>query len=470
MFYSARKSESPDMTLDSRLVPKTVPVTEIARPFPVNSRVVVGLAVPMTLAYMSTPLLGIVDTAVIGQLADAALIGGIAVGAIIFDIIFGGFNFLRSGTTGLTAQALGRNDRREQQAVYYRAVLLAASLGLLTIALSKPFLETGLYFMKPSAAVEQAVRTYFTIRVLATPFSLINYAVLGWYLGLGKSGTGLLIQTVLNGLNMVFNATLVLYYDFGVAGIAWGTFLAEALVAMAGCVMVQWQIGKRFDADERPSRRRIFERVSLIRMFALNRDIMIRSFVLLFAFAFFTAQGARQGDLLLAANAVLIHFFLTGGYFLDGLAVAAEQLGGRALGANYREGFVQSMRLTGLWGFAMAVLLALLFWTAGPQLIDIMTTEPDVRQLARIYLPFAALTPLIGVLAFIMDGVFIGATWSRDMRNMMILSLLLYLAAWRVLTPLYGNSGLWIAIWVFLAMRGFSLWWISRKRIRESFV
>ena len=446
------------MTLDS----PRVPVTDIAQPFPVNSRVVVGLAVPMTLAYLSTPLLGIVDTAVIGQLSDAALIGGIAVGAVIFDIIFGGFNFLRSGTTGLTAQALGRNDRKEQQ--------LAVSLGLLTIALSKPFLETGLYFIKPSAAVDQAVRTYFTIRVLATPFSLVNYAVLGWYLGLGKSGTGLLLQTILNGLNMAFNATLVLYYDFGVAGIAWGTFMAEALVAIAGCVMVQRQIGKRFEAEERPSRQRVFERVSLMRMFTLNRDIMIRSFGLLFAYTFFTAQGARQGDLLLAANAILIHFFLTGGYFLDGLAVAAEQLGGRALGANYREGFVKTVRLTTLWGFAMASVLALLFWTGGPWLIDIMTTEPDVRQLARSFLPFAAMTPIIGVLAFIMDGVFIGATWSRDMRNMMLASLLLYLATWWVLTPLYGNNGLWIAIWVFLAARGFSLWWISRRRIRESFV
>ena len=454
------------MTLDS----PRVPLTDIARPFPVNSRVVVGLAVPMTLAYLSTPLLGIVDTAVIGQLSDAALIGGIAVGAVIFDIIFGGFNFLRSGTTGLTAQALGRNDRKEQQAVYYRAMLLAVSLGLLTIALSKPFLETGLYFIKPSAAVDQAVRTYFTIRVLATPFSLVNYAVLGWYLGLGKSGTGLLLQTILNGLNMAFNATLVLYYDFGVAGIAWGTFMAEALVAIAGCVMVQRQISKRFEAEERPSRQRVFERVSLMRMFALNRDIMIRSFGLLFAYTFFTAQGARQGDLLLADNAILIHFFLTGGYFLDGLAVAAEQLGGRALGANYREGFVKTVRLTTLWGFAMASVLALLFWTGGPWLIDIMTTEPDVRQLARSFLPFAAMTPIIGVLAFIMDGVFIGATWSRDMRNMMLASLLLYLATWWVLTPLYGNNGLWIAIWVFLAARGFSLWWISRRRIRESFV
>lgn len=437
--------------------------------FPVNNRIVIGMAVPVALAYLSTPLLGIVDTAVIGQLGNAALIGGIAVGAVIFDIIFGGFNFLRSGTTGLTAQAMGREDAKEQQAVYYRAVLLAIVLGILTIALSKPFLEAGLYFMNPSAAVNDAVRTYFTIRVLATPFSLINYAVLGWYLGLGKSGTGLFLQTVLNGLNMAFNAILVLHFEFGVAGIAWGTFLAEAIVAILGCIMIQLQISKRFSAVERPSKTRVFNKQSLVKMFALNRDIMIRSFILLFAFAFFTAQGARQGDLLLAANAILIHFFLTGGYFLDGLAVAAEQLGGRAVGAKYRAGFEASVRLTSLWGFGLAVLLAIIFWLGGPWLIDIMTTEPKVRELARTYLPFAALTPIAGVVAFIMDGVFIGATWSRDMRNMMILSLILYLAAWSLLFPAYGNTGLWMSLWIFLGARGLSLWLILKRRVVETF-
>ncbi|MFK8034197.1 MAG: MATE family efflux transporter [Hyphomicrobiales bacterium] len=457
------------MSSDSKADQKAETSYGVEQTFPVNNRVVIGMALPMTLAYLSTPLLGIVDTAVIGQLGDAALIGGIAVGAVIFAIIFGGFNFLRSGTTGLTAQALGRKDAKEQQAAYYRAVLLAIALGLLTIALSKPFLEAGLFFMKPSAAVDEAVRTYFTIRVLAAPFSLVNYAVLGWYLGLGKSGTGLFLQTVLNGLNMTFNAVLVLLYDFGVAGIAWGTFFAEAIVAVLGCLMIQIQMSKRFSTDERPSKKRVFDKQSLFKMFALNRDIMIRSFILLFAFAFFTAQGARQGDLLLAANAILIHFFLTGGYFLDGLAVAAEQLGGRAVGANYRIGFEASVRLTSFWGFGMAVLLAIVFWFGGPWLIDIMTIEPNVRELARSYLLFAAMTPILGVMAFIMDGVFIGATWSRDMRNMMIVSLVLFLVAWWILFPIYGNNGLWVAMWVFLSARGLSLWFISKRRVAETF-
>ncbi len=437
--------------------------------FVVNNRLVISIAVPMTLAYASTPLLGIVDTAVIGQLGNAALIGGIAVGAIIFDLIFGGFNFLRSGTTGLTAQALGRQDSKEQQAVYYRALMVALTFGIAVIALNKPFLDLGLYFMAPSAEVADAVRIYFTIRVLATPFSLVNYVVLGWFLGLGKAGTGLFLQTLLNGLNIAFNTVLVLIYDLGVAGIAWGTFLGEAIVALIGCAMVQWQISKRYETLNRPSRSRVFNKTSLLKMFAVNRDIMIRSIVLICAFAFFTAQGARQGDVLLAANAVLIHLFMLGGYLLDGLATAAEQICGRALGANFRNGFITAMRLNCFWGFVVAVLLAVIFWLVGPKIIDLMTTEPNVRVLARDYLIFAALTPLVGVMAFIMDGIFIGATWSRDMRNMMLLSLVLYLICWKLLMPIWGNTGLWISFWVFLSARGLTLWWVSRRRIEDSF-
>ncbi|PCJ82924.1 MAG: MATE family efflux transporter, partial [Hyphomicrobiales bacterium] len=179
--------------------------------------------------------------------------------------------------------------------------------------------------------------------------------------------------------------------------------------------------------------------------------------------------GARQGDLLLAANAVLMHLFIMGGYLLDGLATAAEQLGGRALGANYKKGFITTVRLSSLWSFVIALLLAGIFWLAGPFIIDVMTTEPNVRALAREYLIYAALTPLIGVMAFIMDGVFIGATWSKDMRNMMLLSLVLYLACWKVLVPIWGNTGLWISLWVFLGARGLTLWLVSRRRIEETF-
>jgi MATE family multidrug resistance protein len=436
-----------------------------ARAFEITHRSVLAIALPMTAAYLSTPLLGVVDTAVIGQLGDAALIGGIAVGAVIFDVIFTTFNFLRSGTTGLTAQAVGAGDAPEQRAVLWRALTLALVSGLIVIALQVPMLALALDLMRPSAPVAAATREYFQIRVLAAPFALANYAILGWLIGLGRAGTGLALQTLLNGLNIVLSVYFVLWLGWGIAGVAWGTVLGQAVTATAGLALVLAANGQ---AGRLPLAA-IFDRARFRRMIALNRDIMIRSFALLFAFAFFTAQGARSGDLILAANAVLMNFFLVASYFLDGMATAAEQFAGRAVGARWRPGFDRAVGLTLIWSFALALALAAALWFAGPLLIDLMTTSEDVRATARIYLAWAAATPLLGALAFQMDGVFIGATWSKDMRNMMLASLLAYLATWWLTAPAFGNHGLWLALLVFLSVRGMTLAWRCRVRARQAF-
>lgn len=437
----------------------------MARSFEVSHRAVLAVAVPMTFAYLSTPLIGVVDTAVVGQLGDAALIGGIAVGAVIFDVIFTTFNFLRSGTTGLTAQALGAGDAQEEQAVFWRALTVALISGLIVIALQAPLLALALKLMGPSQPVAAATRDYFHVRVLAAPFALANYAVLGWFIGLGRAGTGLALQTLLNGLNIVLSVYFVLWLGWGIAGVAWGTVLGQTATAAAGLALVLAADGKA----GRLKLAAIFERAAFKRMIALNRDIMIRSFTLLFAFAFFTAQGARSGDLVLAANAVLMNFFLIASYFLDGMATAAEQLAGRAVGARWRPGFERAVGLTLIWSFALALALAAALWFAGPALIALMTTSQEVRAAARIYLAWAAATPLLGALAFQMDGVFIGATWSKDMRNMMLASLVAYLAAWWLAMPRLGNHGLWLALLVFLSMRGVTLAWRCRVRAKELF-
>jgi MATE family multidrug resistance protein len=218
-----------------------------------------------------------------------------------------------------------------------------------------------------------------------------------------------------------------------------------------------------------PHRGVILDRGALLKMIAVNRDIMIRSFALLFAFAFFTSRSAAHGDVVLAANQILMTLFFVGSFFLDGMATAAEQFAGRAVGASYRPAFDRSLKLTVGWGFAIAIVVSLVFWAAGPVIIDTMTTNAAVRATARLYLPFAAATPLIGTLAFQMDGVFIGATWSADMRNMMLLSLALYIAVWWLLTPLLGVSGLWIALLVFLGVRGLSLLWRTRAKAAMAF-
>jgi len=219
----------------------------------------------------------------------------------------------------------------------------------------------------------------------------------------------------------------------------------------------------------RPPAARLFDGRAVRRMVAVNRDIMIRSFALLFAFAFFTSRSAAGGDIVLAANQILLTFFFVGSYFLDGLATAAEQLAGRAVGARFRPAFERSLGLTIGWGYVIAGAASLVLWLGGPALIDAMTTNSLVRETALLYLPYAALTPLVGTLAFQMDGVFIGATWSRDMRNMMLLSVLIYLVAWAGLTPLFGNYGLWAALLVFLGARSALFRWRMRHLLPATF-
>ncbi|MBN8999928.1 MAG: MATE family efflux transporter, partial [Rhizobiales bacterium] len=423
------------------------------RSFAVTHRGILAIALPMTLAYLSTPLLGFADVTVIGRLGDAALIGGIALGAVIFDFLGAVFYFLRSGTTGFTAQALGAGDRTEIEATLFRALLVGVVCGLAAILVLLPLLPLAVAAFGASAEVSRAALAYCEIRILATPFMLVGYVLLGWLLGLGRSGAALMLQTVLNGLNILLNIVLVIGFSWGITGTAAATAASEVLVAGAGLALVL----RGLDRRHRPGLSRIVDRAALIRMVAVNRDIMIRSFVLLFGFAFFAARGAAFGDTQLAANAMLMNFFLIGAYFLDGFAAAAEQYAGRAVGAGDRGAFERSVRLTLVWGYGLAIAAAAILFLAGPALIDFMTVNEAVRRTARDYLVFAAITPIAGVLAFQMDGVFIGATWSADMRNMMLLSLVLYLAVWAVAEPLLGPAGLWLALLVFLSARGLSL-------------
>ncbi|MCA1297940.1 MATE family efflux transporter [Stappia indica] len=437
----------------------------VVRPFDVSSRTVLAIAVPMTLAYLSTPLLGLVDTVVIGQLGDAALLGGIALGGILFDLVFTTFNFLRSGTTGLTAQAVGAGDLKEERAVLYRACLVALGIGVLVVLLRGPVLGSGLWVMGGSEAVKQATTAYFLVRVLSAPFALLNYAFLGWFIGRGQAGTALVLQSGLNGLNIALSLWFVLQLEWGVAGVAAATVVSELVAALAGTALA----ARALRGGPLPSRVRIFNKRRFLRMVALNRDIMIRSFALLFAVGFFISRSAVQGDTILAANALLEKFLLIGGYFLDGIATAAEQLAGKAVGARYRPAFDRSVRLCLIWGFALALLAALVFYAGGGWLLHLMTTAPEVRTAAMDYLPWAAAAPLLGALAYQMDGVFIGATWSRDMRNMMLASIIVYLAAYAALAPLLGNHGLWLAFDLFLAARGVTMALICRRRADATF-
>lgn len=436
-----------------------------AKGFEITHKSVLQLAIPMTLAYITTPLLGLVDTAVVGRLGVEALIGGLAVGAIIIDLVFTTFNFLRSGTTGLTSQAFGAEDEKEKQAILFRALAIALSSGFIMALLSPLIIMLGLWFIAPSEAVAEATKTYFLIRMLSAPFSLGNYVIVGWLLGLGRSYITLAVQVLLNGTNILFSIYLGLILEWGIEGVAIATIIGEVLAFCVG-LFICWQM---LDHSIRPSRARIMNKASWSRLINLNADIMLRSFTLLFAFAYFTAQGAGFGDTTLAANAILMHFFLISGYFLDGLATAAEQIVGRSIGAKYKAGFWRGFKLTLLWSTAMAFICSLVFWLAGPSLIDLLTTIPEVRQEALVYLTWAAFIPLSGMLAFQMDGVFIGATWSRDMSIMMVVSLIGYLCVWWLVKEPLGNHGLWLALHSFVIFRGLTLSARLTPKVRQTF-
>lgn len=435
------------------------------RDFIVNHRVVLSIALPMTLAYLTTPLLGIVDTAVVGQFGDAAMIGGLAIGAVIFDIVFTLFNFLRTGTTGLVAQAVGRDDQTEQQAVFWRAVIIAVAGGALLLPMAPLIRDAGLWLMAPGEEVAAVASTYVTIRFLATPFTLLNYAILGLLLGQARALAGLYLQTLINGINIAMSLFLGLYLGWNVAGVAWATVIGETVVAIGAFIWL-W---RGFYRSRAPSRARIVQRAPFLRLMALNRDIIIRSLALLAAFTLFARFGAQFGAVTLAANAILMNFFLAAAFFLDGFAVAAEQLVGRAVGARQRAPFWRAVRLTALWGFVFAGVVSFTVFFAGAQIVDLITTAPDVRAQARLYLGWAAVTALAGVLAFQMDGVFIGATWSVDMRNMMLISLAVFVTCAYSLIPVFGNHGLWLALNVFLGLRGLTLLAILPKKGRSVF-
>lgn len=435
------------------------------RAFDVNNRMVFAIAVPMTLAFLTTPLLGLVDTAVVGRLGDAALLGGLAIAAILFDLMFATFNFLRSSTTGLVAQAMGRDDTVEEQAVFWRSLMISAVAGIAIIAATPLLLAGGLAFMGAEGQLAAAASVYLAIRALSAPAALANYAILGYVLGRGLGGTGLFLQTIINGTNIILSIWFGLGLDYGLQGVAWATVTAEITGCAVGFLIIHW----RFDRAHSPSWKQITDRPSVMRLMALNGDIMIRSFALIVAFAWFARLGTGFGETTLAANAILMNFFMVAGYYLDGFATAAEQLAGRAIGARYRPAFDKAVRLTVVWGFVLAGITTGFFLIFGDAVIGLMTTLETVRVEAGSYLFWAALTAVSGVLAFEMDGVFIGATWSRDMRNMMLLSLVIFIGLSVGLTEIWGNLGLWISLNVFLAARGFTLLAILPRRRDSAF-
>ena len=401
------------------------------------------------IANLTTPLIGIVSTTAIGRLGDAALLGGVAMASVIFDCLFWLFAFVRMSTTAFAAQSLGAGETTELRVILVRGFIVAAIIGVALILLQIPLASLLLGAMGGSEAVTRAAKTYFGIRIWSAPLVLINYVVLGWLIGLAHARLALGLQIAINVINVAATVLLVLVLDAGIAGAAIAAVAAEAVGLLLGILaaghLMHWKL------DIEPGS--LFERAKLMRMLAVNRDIMIRTAALIAVWLFFAAQGARTGDLALAANSVLNNFLLISAFFLDGLANAAQQLCGQAYGARDKGAFSGAVGLVIAWGFGFSLVVSAVFLLLGPALINIMTASVDVRALARDYLPFVLFAPLLGVFAFAFDGVYIGATWARDMRNLMVASLAIFFSAWFALRS-FGNAGLWGALLAHYAARG----------------
>lgn len=424
-------------------------------PKPITHRRVLAIALPIVLSNATVPILGAVDTGVVGQLGDPVPIGAVGIGAVILSALYWVFGFLRMGTVGLTSQALGADDRGEADALLSRALMIGFAGGALLILLQLP-LFAGAFLVSPaSAEVETLARDYMRIRIWSAPAAIGLYGITGWLIAAERTRGVLVVQLWMNGLNILLDLVFVLGLGWGVEGVAFATFLAE----WSGLALGLWLCR---DAFRRPFWRewaRVLNSARLWHMASVNRDILIRSLLLEAIFVSFLFLGADFGDVPLAANQVLLQFIHVFAYALDGFAFSAETLVGNAKGRRDQARLRKSAILTSFWGACMAVILAASVAFAGAALIDLMTTAPEVRVAARSYLPWVVAAPLLGVAAFQLDGIFIGATQVRDMRNMMFLSAIVYFAAVAILIPILGNHGLWMSLLISFAARAGFLGW-----------
>ncbi|WP_455212643.1 MATE family efflux transporter, partial [Kaarinaea lacus] len=377
-------------------------------------RQVWSLAGPMILSNLTVPLLGMVDTAVVGHLPESYYLGAVAVGAMIFGVVFWGFGFLRMGTTGLTAQALGALDYEQVRVLLARALVLAMLFAILLIVLQEPIANLAFYLMAPSEFVEQYGRTYFTIRIFSAPATLANYVIIGWFLGLQNARIPLLLLLVVNSVNIALDVVLVMGLQFTADGVAWASLVAEYCGLLLGLYLVGGELKKYPGVWHRE---RIFDREKFRRMVSVNQDILIRTLCLMFTLAFFTAQGSRMGEVILAANAVLFNFQTFMAYGLDGFAHAAEALVGKATGAKDRQAFFRAVHVVFFWALLVSILFSLSYAFLGNHLIALLTDIPRVAHAADEYLFWVAILPLISIWSFAFDGIYLGATRTGEMRN-----------------------------------------------------
>lgn len=422
-------------------------------------RDILALSVPSVIASVTTPLLGLMDTAFTGHMGGAVYLAGIALGGNLFNLVYWMFGFLRMGTSGITAQAVGSGDTRQQWLTLYRALAMAVAAGAVIIALQQPLASVYHYFTGPDESAWREADRYFKILVWGAPASLSAFALSGWFIGMYQSKSAMWMSIAIDSFNIAATATLVLGCALKVDGVATGTLIAQWAGVAVGILMA-----RRLGRPPKVSLGELLDSIQLRRFMSVNRDIFLRTLCLIAVTLWFTRAGAREGSVTLAANALLMQLFILFSYVMDGLAYAAEALAGTRVGAHDETGLRRTVSALMKWGAGTALVFTAVYFFCGEGILDLLSDDEGVRSAARDYLPWAVCVPIVSFMAFTWDGVFIGATATRWMLMTMALSATVYFAVYFVLKPWFGNTALWIAFLSFLGVRSISLSIVFLKR------
>lgn len=412
------------------------------------------LAGPMIIGNISMALLGLVDTAVVGHLDSAVFLGGVAVGSVIFDFLYWGMGFLRMGTTGIVAQAHGKDDPTEVRTILMQSMIVGLSIAFIILILQKPIISTGLSLLEGSTEIKYYAAAYCQWMIWGAPGLMILYSVNGWLLGMQNAMATLTIGVTVNVINIVLDIIFVVYMDMDVRGVALATVIAQYCGVILSFFIIRKQLSKQ---EGTWSLVKIFNIEKLKKFLSLNHDIFIRTICLILVFAFFTREGAKHGDLVLAANSILMKFYMLMALALDGFNHAAEALVGKSIGEKSKALFKKVVLLAFNWSVAFGLAFTLFYWLGGEWLIYLLTDINSVRDVALVYLPWMIALPLLSIWCFLLDGIFIGATRGPEMRNaMLICTFVFYFPTWYVFQYM-GNHGLWLAFSLFIIVRGIVL-------------
>ena len=431
---------------------------------PQITRQVFQIALPMTLASLSVPLLGLVDTGILGHLSSDNFLAAVAAGSSVITLLFWLFAFLRMGSTGLTARAWGANDGRRCKELLFQSLLLALLLGLGLIIFRTPIVSLVLHLISPSAEVMPLATEYCLIRIFAAPATFMTYCTIGWLLGLQQARTTLAVMLIVNLANIVLDFLFIIGFDWNSRGAALASLTAEYLGVFTALALVSIKLRS---LDHNWQWRQLGSWHQYREFFTVNRHLFVRTALLLFTMTFFTAQGARQGDAVLAANAILMQLLLLVAFTQDGFAHAAESLTGQAIGARQTERFLQLCYNSTFWGFVIALVATALYWLLPHTIVSLFTSLPAVTSAALVYWPWLVALPLVGLICFMADGVFIGSGKTHAMQQTMIAAVLLvFLPVWFFARPM-GNHGLWLAYLSFLASRSLLMGWLFYRYTRR---